>query len=256
MHSKAFCAVAQSSGEFRILPIGKFRPQDNRPLSVPWNLTRERGQQLAALAMQRSMDYVIDYEHQTLHKEKNGQPAPAAGWFKSLDMRADGLYVVDARWTAAAKRMIQDGEYRFVSPVFRFDRNTGDVLSLESLALTNDPALHGLTDLKNLAVNSAQASQQSAEYISERSRETFAANFGMSWEDAQALSQQSEQAAATTQAAGMSEKDRATFMHVFGEPPEALAARFNVQTPPPPEGMNAEDWAKFRHVFGDALNGE
>ena len=37
---------------------------------------------------------VIDYEHQTLHKEANGQPAPAAGWITAssgLTVRACSL---------------------------------------------------------------------------------------------------------------------------------------------------------------------
>ena len=36
---------------------------------------------------------VIDYEHQTLHKEANGQPAPAAGWIHGLRwLDGKGLY--------------------------------------------------------------------------------------------------------------------------------------------------------------------
>jgi len=45
-----------------------------------------------------AVDYVIDYHHQTLLAEKNGQPAPAAGWFDALEWReGDGLYAIDVR---------------------------------------------------------------------------------------------------------------------------------------------------------------
>lgn len=102
---------------------------------------------MVAEANLRSNDYVIDYEHQTQLSEKNGQPAPAAGWFHRLEMRNDGLYITDARWTDDARRMIEAQKYRFVSPVFAFDKTTGEVQRLVSLGLTNDPGLHGLTDL-------------------------------------------------------------------------------------------------------------
>lgn len=41
-------------------------------------------------------DLVIDYEHQTLNKEKNGQPEPAAGWFNIDDVQyrqVRGLFI-------------------------------------------------------------------------------------------------------------------------------------------------------------------
>lgn len=95
----------------------------------------------------RTSDYVIDYEHQSLGASKNGTPAPAAGWFKRLEWReGDGLYVVDARWTDLAARMIADKEYRYISPVFSFGKN-GQVSSVFCAAITNTPALDGLTDL-------------------------------------------------------------------------------------------------------------
>lgn len=46
--------------------------------------------------------------------------------------------------------MIVAREYRYVSPVFQYDRQTGTVLSLAHVALTNDPGLDGLTDLAAL----------------------------------------------------------------------------------------------------------
>ncbi len=98
--------------------------------------------------MTRADDFVIDYEHQTIQASKNGQPAPAAGWFKRLEWReGQGLFAVDVRWTARAAAMIVAREYRYISPVFGFDPTTGEVQSLQSAAITNNPALDGLTDI-------------------------------------------------------------------------------------------------------------
>lgn len=43
-----------------------------------------------------------------------------------------------------AKAFIEQDEYRFISPVFSFNPQNGDVLELKGAALTNVPALDGL----------------------------------------------------------------------------------------------------------------
>lgn len=99
-----------------------------------------------ALAAARSTDIPIDYEHQILLAEQNGQPAPAAGWIDraSLSWVADGeepgLYGA-VTWTDVAAAMIGRDEYRYLSPVFPYDRKDGAVLELLHLALTNTPAI-------------------------------------------------------------------------------------------------------------------
>lgn len=134
-------------GEILLLPAGVFQARDGRPLGLPgWKLDEEIASRVIAKAAAASGDFVIDYEHQTLHSEDNGQPAPAAGWFKKLDWRPDGLHA-EVHWTAAAKAHIEAGEYRYISPVFEFDRKTGAVLAVQMAALTNYPALDGHSDL-------------------------------------------------------------------------------------------------------------
>src|SRR5690606_20397364 len=125
---------------FRILPVGRVRAHDGRPNGESV-LPVERGQQIAALAGQQVDGVLIDYEHESLTRED----APEAGRFHSLEWRDDGLYVTDAEWTAEAKAMIAAGKKRFISPVFRYDAQTTEVLGLDSIALTADPALLGLT---------------------------------------------------------------------------------------------------------------
>ncbi len=93
-------------------------------------------------------DIVIDYEHQTEYTNKNGQPAPASGWIKSLFVR-DGSVWGKVEWTDKALNHIKNKEYRYISPVI-VHKKSGEVISLESAALTNRPNL----ELK--ALNSSQ----------------------------------------------------------------------------------------------------
>lgn len=151
--------------EFRILPAGVFRANDGRPANLPgWRIDSAIAGRLIAAAAQRADDLVIDYEHQTLKATANGQPAPAAGWFKTLAWREGaGLFAQEVRWTDKARAMLKAGEYRYVSPVFAFDPATGEIRSLHSIALTNTPALSGLLDLGALSINSSPP--QTAEMV-------------------------------------------------------------------------------------------
>lgn len=132
----------------QLFPAGQFRPTDGRPLPVDsWFIDAAAAARvIAALGTRKNLP-VLDYEHQTLHAESNGQPAPAAGWIKSLEWReGEGLFGV-VELTARAAQMIHDGEYRYVSPVFLFNGKTGAVESIEMAAITNHPALDGMQPL-------------------------------------------------------------------------------------------------------------
>jgi len=150
--------------EFRLLPLGRFKSADGsgRPADVPagWLLDAAGAARLAAQSATRVSRRVVDYEHQTLRAAENGKPAPAAGWFGGLEARADGLYAVNVEWTAQAAAMIAAGEYRYISPVFPYDKRTGAVLGIAHAALTNDPGLDGLTDLAGAAALSALFPQE------------------------------------------------------------------------------------------------
>ncbi len=135
-------------GETRLIPAGSFRARDGRPFEVgAWRMDAAIAARVIALAARAVDDLVIDYEHQTLYTEQNGQPAPAAGWLKTLEWRDDGLYAVALRWTERAAAAIAAEEYRYISPVFEYDKKTGEVLSIRMAALTNHAGLDGLTDL-------------------------------------------------------------------------------------------------------------
>ncbi len=147
--------IAVDGKAMRLVPAGSFRARDGRPFDAPhWYTDANIAAQVIRRAQEEKDDLVIDYEHQTLHCEINGQPAPAAGWFKELEWRdGQGIYAVNVRWTKTAQAHIDADEYRYLSPVFTYDPQTGEVLRILMAALTNKPGLDGLDDLSRLAVN-------------------------------------------------------------------------------------------------------
>ena len=145
---------ADAPRDFRVIPAGEFRAWDGRPAECSaWVCLEEDGRRIVAELAARQSPRVIDYEHATLHAKKNGGKAPAAGWFAAAEWRADGLWLIGVDWTALAAQELADKVYRFVSPVFSYNPKTGRVGSLLHAALTNDPALDGLTDLAALAAS-------------------------------------------------------------------------------------------------------
>jgi phage I-like protein len=141
--------IRNAGREIQLFPAGLFRARDGRPEKLEgWIMNAEVAQQVIRLASLRQTPFVVDYEHQTLHAETSGQPAPAAGWFTKLEWReGDGLYAIDVEWTERARAMIEADEYRYLSPVFGFNPNTGEVRELLMAAVTNTPAIDGIADL-------------------------------------------------------------------------------------------------------------
>lgn len=142
-------AGGPAPGRIQLFPMGEFSARDGRPGTLKgvkakaWTLTFDDAAAVIARWRQRETPLVVDYEHQTINAAENGKPAPAAGWIESLEAGADGLYAT-VKWTDAARAFIQADEYRYISPVFSFDPETGAVLELKSAALTNYPALDGM----------------------------------------------------------------------------------------------------------------
>ncbi|MCL2346463.1 MAG: phage protease [Desulfobulbus sp.] len=145
----AACAlsVQADQGFIRLIPAGRFEaPRGALAGEGPWFLTADGAARIVAAQAARTSDLLIDYEHQSLLASENGKPVPAAGWIdpRSLVFRADGaapgLYG-QIRWTAAAAALIAADEYRYLSPTFFYDASTGEVTGLQSVALTNDPAI-------------------------------------------------------------------------------------------------------------------
>ena len=145
----AVCALEVRPGERlqRLIPAGRFdAPRGALAGQGPWFMDAAVAAQVVARAASRSTDIPVDYEHQILLAERNGQPAPAAGWIdpRSLvwlpDAEEPGLYGA-VRWTARAAALIEGEEYRYLSPVFLYHPESRDVLDLLHVALTNTPAI-------------------------------------------------------------------------------------------------------------------
>ncbi|MGA0610560.1 phage protease [Caldimonas sp. KR1-144] len=134
--------------ELQFVPAGAFRPSDGREMPVDaWRIDAASASRVIERFRQRKTPPVIDYEHQTLNKEANGQPAPAAAFIKDLVWREGrGLFAV-AELTQRASDLIGAKEYRYFSPVFTFDKQTGTVLEVLMGALTNSPAIDGMEPL-------------------------------------------------------------------------------------------------------------
>ncbi|QRK80179.1 phage protease [Shewanella sp. LZH-2] len=147
-------------GYIQALPDGHFAAVDGRPDDVPggkWLMDAAAFAALKANTPHKAGDLVIDYEHQTLNKEQNGQPAPASGWFNIDDVQyrqGQGLFI-KPRFTDNAIAYLNAKEYRYFSLVFGYDKATGRPQFIHSAALTNRPGVDGMLPLASLAALAA-----------------------------------------------------------------------------------------------------
>lgn len=165
----ASCAFSVSSGsELQLLPAGEFRSTDGRPKDAPfWLMNAEIAAKLISQIDSRENRVVIDYEHQSLLSSENGKPAPASGWFKKLEWReGSGLWAVDVEWTENAATMINAKEYQYISPVFSYNKKTGAITSLLNAALTNTPALDGMSEVVLMAASRMLNEEPNLEILS------------------------------------------------------------------------------------------
>jgi phage I-like protein len=147
-------ALALTAGpDVQLVPAGEFAGRDGRPGNgKAWKLNDAQGAALAARLNERhgggQAKFNFDYQHQTILTTQNGQPAPASGWAQSFEWRpGQGLYALSVDWTARAKQMIDASEYRYISPVIKFDEASGTVTDVLNAALTNYPNLMQLEQL-------------------------------------------------------------------------------------------------------------
>ena len=140
----------------QFFPAGEFRSGDTRPEEVPsWRIDAASAALVIERFNARRKPLVVDYEHQTLNKEKNGQPAPAAGWPKSLEwVEGEGLFGL-VEMTARAAAAIDGKEYLYFSPVFAYSKTDGTVLEVLMGALTNDPGIQGMQPVSLMAAATA-----------------------------------------------------------------------------------------------------
>ncbi|WNY75967.1 phage protease [Pasteurella multocida] len=156
-----------ADGWQQLLPSGEFRSRDGSPTDVAhWFIDKAIAQRLIDKVRHLNQDVLIDYEHETIFKAKQGIEAGsvlAAGWFNADEIKwfeddeRQGLFI-KPRWTEKAYQHIKKGEFAFLSAVFPYDKN-GIPLELRMAALTNDP---GVTGMQRLAVLSATLNEDMA----------------------------------------------------------------------------------------------
>lgn len=150
-------SVVAGQREYLLIPDGDFRAADGsgRPEEVPaWRNSAEIAARVIARAQRRTARMVVDYEHQTIKAEELGEAAPASGWIDRASLRYEpGVGILGAiDWTPRAAQMIAGGEYAYLSPVFLYSPDDGEVLLLRHVALTNAPAL----DLPQVALRAEE----------------------------------------------------------------------------------------------------
>lgn len=150
-------AGGEPVSEFLLIPFGEVTVE--RPVAgESFVFARAHAESAKRWFDRMGRKLAIDYEHQSfeaLNTRSDGL-RPAAGWIGGLEVRDDGLWAVNVTWTERARTLLGSGEYRYFSPVILWtDEDRTDVAALGPVALTNDPAMHGVTALA--------ASRQSAD---------------------------------------------------------------------------------------------
>lgn len=135
--------------EFLLIPFGEVSVE--RPVAGgDFVFTRRHAESALRWFTRIGRTLAIDYEHQSfdrLNARRDGLN-PAAGWIGGLEIRPDGLWAVNVTWTDRARQLLASGEYRYFSPVIYWtDTDQTDLAGLGPVALTNDPAMHGVQPL-------------------------------------------------------------------------------------------------------------
>lgn len=129
--------------EFPLWEFGetRFRWADGSEHSI--ELTPDLAQRLLDAYRERGRDLSFDYNHGSA-VSVDDRLARSAGSFE-VELRADGLWAVNAQWTEDAANYIRRREYRYVSPTWSED-GSGPV-ELGPVALTANPATLGARPL-------------------------------------------------------------------------------------------------------------
>lgn len=126
--------------EFRVIPFGTYETTKG-----DFVLTHEGAKRILSQLADEGVDVMIDWEHDAVARMAPG-PTPAAGWC-NIEMRPDGLWAVNVKWTPEATSMLSSAEYRYFSPAFTVHEDTGEILRFINIALTNRPATKKLEPL-------------------------------------------------------------------------------------------------------------
>lgn len=119
-----------------LIPPGQVVGRDGRS----WSNSNPQGIIDAFNAL--GMDLPVDIEHATELKAPRGEAAPAAGWIKGLQERGDGSVWGRVEWNPLGRDLVGGKQYRYLSPVILYQKDSGLIAGLTSVALTNRPNLN------------------------------------------------------------------------------------------------------------------
>lgn len=123
-----------------LLPNGEVSTNDARgPYQV-----RDM-QALMAESLKAGERLVLDTNHSTDLAAPKGGDAPARGWIVELQHRSDGLWG-KVEWTKEGRRMVEDKEYRGISPVIAHLKDK-TIVAIRRASLLNQPNFKGLVAL-------------------------------------------------------------------------------------------------------------
>ena len=124
----------------QLSPIGEFYGSDVEGNPIPEKLTETA---LSALAdkLNKGDDILADIDHAST-RAGNSRDSAAVGWFRQFFVKPlKGLFAT-LRLTKRGKELVENREYRYLSPTFILDEN-GEPVDLHSASFTNIPAFKG-----------------------------------------------------------------------------------------------------------------
>ncbi|MGD9539083.1 MAG: phage protease [Alphaproteobacteria bacterium] len=117
-----------------LMPLGAIEGRDGRRHQLG------DAQAVIAASQALAMDWPIDFDH-AMDLAAPGTQAPAAGWIKELQARADGIWG-RVEWTERGAAAVKAKEYRYLSPVYDVAKKTDEIVRIRRAGLTNNPALY------------------------------------------------------------------------------------------------------------------
>lgn len=136
----------------QVLRVGKFWSPRYKDFSVTKSTLSKMVENFLTVTPKAPTELPLDYNHGT-NRPETVEQGKAAGWIKSLELRADGTELwADVALTAEAAELVRNEEYRFVSATFEFDHTHTDGEdrqkkigpTLMAAALTNTPFVEGM----------------------------------------------------------------------------------------------------------------
>ena len=135
----------------QLSPIGEFYGSDVEGNPIPEKLT-EKALTTLAEKLNKGDEILADIDHAST-RVGNSRDSAAAGWFSKFVVKPlKGLFAT-LRLTKRGKELVENREYRYLSPTFILDEN-GEPIDLHSASFTNIPAFKGyITPILNQESN-------------------------------------------------------------------------------------------------------